>query len=186
MKILITGSNGLLGQKIVNQLKKRNIEFLATSIGFNRNPNCPESKYQNLDITKPDSPKVMWGGPIVGGSGDFQELAQTWSKAQVAYINLRGYKDRPVLIFGAGYDTNKDNVIRTNDSKGRGVFIVDAETGKKIWALTPNENGFTGNHSIASDITVLDSDYDGYVDRLYATDTGGDIWRIDMPGEDSS
>jgi len=101
----------------------------------------------------------------------------------VTYVNLSGYKDKPVLIFGAGYDTNKDNVIRTNDSKGRGVFIVDAETGKKIWALTPNENGFTGNHSIASDITVLDSDYDGYVDRLYATDTGGDIWRIDMPSE---
>ena len=141
------------------------------------------NKYYGLDITNPDSPKLLWDEPITGGTGDFAELAQSWSKPTVTYINLSGYKDKPVLIFGAGYDTNKDNVVRTNDSKGRGIFIVDAETGKKIWALTPNENGFAGNHSIASDITVLDSDYDGFVDRLYATDTGGDIWRVDMPSE---
>lgn len=139
------------------------------------------NEYYALDITNPDSPKLMWGGPLVGGSGDFEELAQTWSKPLVTYINLKGYKDRPLLVFGAGYDTNKDNSTRSNDSKGRGIFIVDAETGKKVWALTPTENGFLGQHSIASDISLLDSDYDGYIDRLYATDTGGDVWRIDMP-----
>jgi dTDP-4-dehydrorhamnose reductase len=52
MKILITGSNGLLGQKIVRQLIKRKIEFLATSQGENRNPDCPASDFQSLDITK--------------------------------------------------------------------------------------------------------------------------------------
>lgn len=51
MKILITGSNGLLGQKIVRQLKKHNENFLATSLGANRNPDCPESNFQSLDIT---------------------------------------------------------------------------------------------------------------------------------------
>ncbi len=143
------------------------------------------NEYYALDITNPNSPKLMWGGPIVGGSGDFKELAQSWSKAQVTYINLAGYEDRPVLIFGAGYDTNKDSSRRTNDSKGRGIYIVDAETGKKVWALTPSENGFQGKHSIASDIALLDSDYDGYIDRLYATDTGGDVWRVDMPTQNS-
>ena len=51
MKILITGSNGLLGQKIVKLCLKRGIQFLATSKGENRNPDCPESNYFNLDIT---------------------------------------------------------------------------------------------------------------------------------------
>ncbi|HCV05845.1 pilin biogenesis protein [Pseudoalteromonas sp. APAL1] len=137
--------------------------------------------YYGLDITNPNSPKLLWDEPIKGGTGDFLELGQTWSKPIVTYINLAGYEDRPVLVFGGGYDTNKDNVSRSNDSKGRGIFIVDAQTGKKIWALTPTENGFLGKHSIASDISILDSDYDGYVDRLYAADTGGDIWRVDMP-----
>jgi dTDP-4-dehydrorhamnose reductase len=51
MRILITGSNGLLGQKIVKICLKRGTEFLATSNGKNRNQDCPENKYQELDIT---------------------------------------------------------------------------------------------------------------------------------------
>ena len=51
MRILITGSNGLLGQKIVRQLLKRKITFLATSQGLNRNPDCPEKFFQAVDIT---------------------------------------------------------------------------------------------------------------------------------------
>jgi dTDP-4-dehydrorhamnose reductase len=51
MKILITGSNGLLGQKIVKRCLNQKIAFIATSKGENRNPDCPESNYQALDIT---------------------------------------------------------------------------------------------------------------------------------------
>ena len=54
MKILITGSNGLLGQKIVRQLKKKNKPFLATSLGENRNPDCPHTFYRQLDISNED------------------------------------------------------------------------------------------------------------------------------------
>lgn len=53
MKILITGSNGLLGQKIVKRCLKHNIPFLATSKGENRNPDCPQEYYKELDITDP-------------------------------------------------------------------------------------------------------------------------------------
>lgn len=54
MRILITGSNGLLGQKIVKQLVENKIDFCATSLGENRNSNCPIKNYQQLDITKKD------------------------------------------------------------------------------------------------------------------------------------
>ncbi|MBI3237923.1 MAG: SDR family oxidoreductase [Flavobacteriia bacterium] len=53
MKLLITGSNGLLGQKIVKRCLRHNIPFLATSKGENRNPDCPEEHYQSLDICVP-------------------------------------------------------------------------------------------------------------------------------------
>ena len=140
--------------------------------------------YYGLDITNPNIPKKLWDAPIEGGKGDFKELAQTWSKPQIAYIKAFG--DKPLLIFGAGYDINKDAAIRSEDDIGRGIYIVEAETGKRVWALTPDINGFKGKHSIAADITTLDSDYDGYIDRIYAADTGGDIWRIDMPGSNTS
>ncbi|CAM3046500.1 pilus assembly protein [Pseudoalteromonas distincta] len=140
--------------------------------------------YYALDITNPDQPKKLWDNPIEGGKGDFKELAQTWSKPQIAYIKAFG--DKPLLIFGAGYDTNKDAVIKEPDDVGRGIYIVEAETGKRVWALTPDINSFKGKHSIAANITTLDSDYDGYIDRIYAADTGGDIWCIDMPGSNTS
>ncbi|NBV67398.1 MAG: SDR family oxidoreductase [Flavobacteriia bacterium] len=51
MKVLITGSNGLLGQKLVAFCTENHIDFLAVSKGPNRNPECPESLYTSLDLT---------------------------------------------------------------------------------------------------------------------------------------
>jgi dTDP-4-dehydrorhamnose reductase len=56
MRILITGSNGLLGQKIVKICLKRGVEFLATSNGANRNQECPSERYLEMDIT--NQPKI--------------------------------------------------------------------------------------------------------------------------------
>jgi dTDP-4-dehydrorhamnose reductase len=50
MRILVTGSNGLLGQKIVAQLLTSKVDFLATSLGKNRNTNCPSNVYAEMDI----------------------------------------------------------------------------------------------------------------------------------------
>jgi type IV pilus assembly protein PilY1 len=139
-------------------------------------------EYYGIDITDPDTPKLMWGGPISPDRAGYEELGQTWSKPLVTYI--RPQKEDPVIIFGAGYDTNKDNVLRTDDGMGRGIFIADAKTGKLVWSWTPRataKSKFSGKHSIAADLSLMDSDYDGFTDRIYAADTAGNIWRVDMP-----
>ncbi len=52
MKILITGSNGLLGQKLLHKLRVDNsVEFIATSRGENRVSEQSNYKYIDLDIT---------------------------------------------------------------------------------------------------------------------------------------
>lgn len=51
MRIVITGSNGLLGQKLVKLCLERNWDFIATSKGENRNPDCPEGNYLAMDVT---------------------------------------------------------------------------------------------------------------------------------------
>ena len=56
MRLLITGSNGLLGQKIVKICLKRGVVFLATSNGANRNQECPSERYLEMDIT--NQPKI--------------------------------------------------------------------------------------------------------------------------------
>ena len=52
MKVLITGSNGLLGQKLLHKLRVDNsMELIATSIGENRVSETSGYTYFDLDIT---------------------------------------------------------------------------------------------------------------------------------------
>jgi type IV pilus assembly protein PilY1 len=145
-----------------------------------------------LDISDPDDPKFMWA--VNNGSTGLSELGQTWSVPKVARIP--GYKDgdgnhKLVLILGAGFDTGKDATgVVTPDSEGRGVFILDALTGALVWSVTPAANSATNLqetglvHSVAADVTPLDSSGDGLIDRIYFPDTGGNVWRIDLPGDE--
>ncbi|MEQ8478130.1 NAD(P)-dependent oxidoreductase [Fulvivirga sp.] len=50
MRILITGSNGLLGQKLIKLLCDEGMEVIATSRGTNRLPNDGQYQYESLDI----------------------------------------------------------------------------------------------------------------------------------------
>lgn len=52
MKIMVTGSNGLLGQKLIHQLAKRaDVELLATARGTNRLRMQEGYAYASLDVT---------------------------------------------------------------------------------------------------------------------------------------
>ncbi len=142
------------------------------------------SSYYALDLTNPGSPKKLW--QIKGGSGDFIDLGQTWSQPKVAYSLLNvsgGTTAEPVLVFGGGYDINKDSSgVGTDDTVGKAVYMVDAKTGSLLWSETSSL--FTD--SIPSSITPLDSTGNGMLDRLYFGDTGGNVWRADLAGKDKS
>tara|TARA_R110001592_G_scaffold215025_2_gene468343 strand:+ start:123394 stop:127017 length:3624 start_codon:yes stop_codon:yes gene_type:complete len=145
-----------------------------------------------LDISNPDSPAMLWRKDA--SSIGFSELGQTWSVPVLTKIP--GYKDnqgvrKPVLVFGAGYDTNKDSPgLATADAIGRGIFIIDAATGALVWSVTPAANSATNMqeaellHSVPAGVTVLDSNGDNLTDRIYFADTGGQLWRVDLPGDE--
>jgi type IV pilus assembly protein PilY1 len=82
-------------------------------------------------------------------------------------------------------------------TKGRGLFIVDAYSGDLLWRAgpDPSANAFVPemSFSVAADAVVLNRDRDlsrpslgtenvpgGYGDRIYAADTGGNLWRVDV------
>lgn len=146
-----------------------------------------------LDVTDPVKPRVVWR--ISSSQAGFAELGQTWSRPRLTL--LKGYVDgtgkgKPVLVFGAGYDAvNEDAEPPTADVMGRGIFVVDAETGELVWRATSSADttscpgtatcvSVTGmNWAIPADISFVDRDNDGYADRFYAADVGGNIWRVD-------
>ena len=141
------------------------------------------NSYYALNLTQPTSPTKMW--KIKGGTGDFTDLGQTWSQPKVTYskLNLSGTTAKPTLVFGGGYDINKDNSgIGTSDSVGKSVYMVDAESGDLLWSTASTQ--FTD--SIPASIGTLDSTGNGMADRLYFGDTGGNVWRVDMPDKVTS
>ena len=55
MRLLITGSNGLLGQKLISALRNDpDVELLATSRGTDRTSVPLGDRYRALDITDPE------------------------------------------------------------------------------------------------------------------------------------
>ncbi|WP_170309519.1 pilus assembly protein [Litorilituus lipolyticus] len=144
--------------------------------------------YYALDISTPDSvPQILWHKD--SNSTGFSHLGQSWSKPKIGYssLNVSGTTAKPVVFIGGGYDINKDAPgPGTDDTKGVSAYMLDAQTGTLLWSLTPDGGDkvttFAGKDSIAAGIAALDSTGNGLTDRLYIADTGGNIWRVDMPG----
>ena len=136
----------------------------------------------SMNVTNRNQPTLRW--VIQGGTGDFAELGETWSTVNVEKLKLGGV-ERTVLIFGGGYDNSQDSATtRTADTVGRAVYIVDANTGALLWRAGPDAGAdlqlTAMKYSIPARIKPIDIDSDGYIDRLYAADMGGQIFRFDI------
>ncbi len=154
--------------------------------------------YYGLDVLNPSAPKLLFR--ILGGTGDYTRMGQTWSKPVLANIRYNNQITR-VMIVGGGYDMCYENPrFKLNSSNsntdypstscnnkaqadGNAVYIINAKTGERIWwASNTNANINNANmtHSVVSRISTLDRDGDGLVDNLYFGDLGGQVFRVDL------
>jgi type IV pilus assembly protein PilY1 len=131
-----------------------------------------------LDVSDPDTPRFMWkidqNTTDASGTRVFANLGQTWSAVRPALMRVNS--NRPVVIFGGGYDpTNEDpNPPLAGNAMGKGIYVLDAADGTLLRHVTHTDMG-----AIAGDVTLMDRDGDGRSDRIYAADTKGNVWRID-------
>lgn len=137
--------------------------------------------YYMFDVSNTLDPKLVFS--IKGGEGEYARLAQTWSRPTITQIRI-GKTVMDVMIIGGGYDVGQDNkIIRSVDSTGNAMFIIDANTGTKLYEIT-SENADLNiskmQYSITGRISTIDRDADGLADHLYAADLGGQIFRIDI------
>ncbi len=133
-----------------------------------------------VDVSRKDSPRLLWKA----NSGTLPGVGQTWSTPVPARVNIAG-TDRSVLIMGGGYDTGQDTTLYSRDTVGRAVYMLDAETGALLWRAGGLNSGAdledaNLDNSIPADVRVLDMSGDGLADRMYAADTGGQVWRFDI------
>lgn len=88
-------------------------------------------------------------------------------------------KWKQVAVFGGGYDSRATSWW---SSTGNFVYFADIYTGYNVNQL------YTWGGSIPSAVTVIDSDFNSFADKVYVGDMGGHLWRIGQfdTGEDGT
>jgi type IV pilus assembly protein PilY1 len=148
--------------------------------------------YYGLDVTDPLSPQLLWKLD----SGTLPGLGQTWSSPMPTRIDVAGATqnaDKLVLVLGGGYEPDQDNANLTTDIIGNSIYIVDSVSGALLWHGSRdgvhkdfNVSGRSMDYSIPARIRVIDIDGDGFADRMYAGDMGGQVWRFDITNGQSA
>lgn len=135
----------------------------------------------------PTLPTIKWkiGCPSLssdtGCTSGMSNIGQTWSVPVVAKVNVDGTV-KPVVIVGGGYDSCEDvngsspacstsGLVASVAAKGNRVYVLDAADGSIL-------RSFTTSGRVASDVSVIDLDFDGLVDYAYVGDTKGNVYRI--------
>lgn len=138
-----------------------------------------------LDVTNADVPSIKWKFGCDANNTcttDANNIGETWSLPNVAKI-MDGNTSTLSIVMGGGYDTceDADNIISTecNATKGNQIYVLNADTGTVI-------RTFPTLRSVASDVALVDMDFDGKPDYAYAGDTGGNLYRIAFSAFDSS
>ena len=150
MKILITGSNGLLGQKLINKLLlQKDIDLIATSKGQNRLTNQSHYKYISLDITDrlmvekvliSEKPEVVINTAAMTNVDACEDLKQQCDKLNVFAVK---YLADACLILNA-------HLIHISTD-----FIFDGENGPYREDDTPNPLSYYGDSKLRSEKILI-------------------------------
>jgi Tfp pilus tip-associated adhesin PilY1 len=95
------------------------------------------------------------------------ELGETWSEPQFGKVKTSDGDTTGTEVFFIGGGYSSDNSV------GKAVLAINIMTGAVVKKFT------TGmNYSIASTVNAVDADGNGFVDKIYVGDLGGQMWRI--------
>lgn len=134
--------------------------------------------YFALDITVPLEPKMLWrinavaDGPDAGSVNVVAELGESWSEPQFGKVQTTAVPAGvDVMLIGGGFDDT--------DTSGLAVLAINVLDGTVVKTFKNGVNGIAGmDYSIASTVTQIDGDNDGFIDKVYVGDMGGQLWRI--------
>ena len=139
--------------------------------------------YRMLNVTDRNNPVLVWERVL-------NEGGQSWSAPVVTRMDITGSGQsalKAVVVLGGGYDGVHDTPAfnPTPDGIGAGIHVLDLATGATLWraghSSTAADLQLAGmTRSIPTRIKVVDINGDGFADRMYASDLGGQLWRFDI------
>jgi type IV pilus assembly protein PilY1 len=134
------------------------------------------TNYYALDITDTTNPLYLW-------TFNDSKLGESWSEAAIGKIKMSDGTDKWVAFVGGGFDSTFNNYTSGN-KVSEAFFAIDLATGAKLWEYY-NATGSTDdrqymNFSLPASPTAVDLNRDGYIDRVYIADVGGQLWKFDV------
>jgi Tfp pilus tip-associated adhesin PilY1 len=122
--------------------------------------------------------------PMDEDGNGYPDLGATWSNPTIGRIHIctggncsKNIEDRYVAIFGGGLDAGN----KPDPRAGLYLYMVDIETGHVLYKRKMPD--LDVNHTagaIPAGAAAVDTDQDGYFDRIYVATTGGFLYRIDL------
>lgn len=141
------------------------------------------TQFFSLDVTNKNNPSLNW---VVS----YPEFGQSWSRPVVARVDMNSSDlndDKAVVIIGEGYDTVHDTpaLPATDDNVGAGISMLDLFSGERVWRAGRDSGNSdltiaAMTRSFPSAVRVIDFSGDGFIDRMYAVDVGGQVFRFDV------
>ncbi len=151
MRIFITGANGLLGQKIVEQLVATNHELVATSKGENRNGVRDGYEYLSVDIT--DKDQVMsaissFKPDVVINTAAMTNVDQCETDKEACWLaNFVAVEN----LVAACLENHAKLIHLSTD------FVFDGENGPYIETDTPKPLSYYGESKYQAELLVQNS-----------------------------
>ncbi len=150
MRILVTGSNGLLGQKIIKQLNDQQINYLATSLGENRFSEC--QNYQSLDISNANRVQTI-----------FEDFQPTHVINTAAITNVDFCEDNIDLCQKVNVDAVNILFEASQKIKAHFIhlstdFVFDGQAGPYVETDTPNPLSVYAKSKHSSEQILIHSD----------------------------
>jgi len=150
-KILITGANGLLGQKVTEMFANETEHELILTDLAEKSEDTHESEYFQMDITKKDSVK-----------DSVKKYLPDIIINTAAYTNVDGCETERELSWKVNVDAVKNFIIasRTNNSKIIHIstdYVFDGKVGNYDERSTPNPLSYYGKGKLASENALISS-----------------------------
>jgi hypothetical protein len=130
--------------------------------------------YYAFDLTNTASPISRWR--LQPAAGQEPYWGDPWSKMTVGRVRING-NERWVGFMGAGYNATDCSDSGDCDQRGKGFFVVDLIDGTILWGFTRAQDNAM-NFSMVGSPAIVDTDFDGFIDKVYLGDLGGNVWRF--------
>ncbi len=140
--------------------------------------------YYAFDFTNTLNPVYKWR--INPSASEAAYLGDPWSKMAMGRVKIGGNERWVGFIGGGGYEYSCSGGQPPDPgNRTKGLFVVDLTNGNILWSYTKANNNAM-NYAIPAPPAIIDTDNDGFVDRVYVGDLGGNVWRFNLCRSNSS